>query len=92
GWLEVWQDATIRGSIRTFRDGGDLPEPLPPGWAPAVNDILSGLERLTVRKEAILEALGSTPLTRADFEQRMRQLLDQHLRGRDVRKVRIVVE
>jgi len=90
--LDLWDDAAIRGSIRAFRDGGDLPEPLPTGWAPAVNTILGGLERLTITPEVLLAALGSTPMTRADFEQRIRQFLDQQMQGRAADQVRIVVE
>ena len=90
--LDLWDDAAIRGSIREFRDGDNLPVPLPPEWSPAVQEILSGLERLTISHDALLTTLGSTPMTRADFEQRVRQFLDQQLQGRDARKVRIVVE
>jgi hypothetical protein len=90
--LDLWDNAAIRGSIRDFRDGGDLPEPLSSDWAAAVNTILGGLERLTVDAHALLATLGSTPMTRDDFEQRVRQFLDQQMQGRDVRKVRIVVE
>jgi energy-coupling factor transporter ATP-binding protein EcfA2 len=90
--LELWDDAAIRGSIREFRDGADLPEPLPSGWAPAVNEILGGLERVPIVQDDLLAALGSTPMTREEFERRVKQFLDQQMQGRDVRKVRIVVE
>jgi hypothetical protein len=90
--LDLWDDAAIRGSIRAFRDGADLPEPLPSGWAPAVNEILGGLERVPIVQDDLLAALGSTPMTREEFERRVKQFLDQQMQGRDVRKVRIVVE
>jgi hypothetical protein len=90
--LDLWDDAAIRGSIREFRDGADLPEPLPSGWAPAVNEILGGLERVPIGQDDLLAALGSTPMTREEFERRVKQFLDQQMQGRDARKVRIVVE
>ena len=90
--LGLWEDAAIRGSIRAFRDGEPLPHPLPPAWAPAVNTILSGLQRLAISSTDLLAAIGSTPLTRSDFDGRVRLFLDQRLQGQDVRKVRIIVE
>lgn len=90
--LDLLDDVAIRGSIRTFRDGADLPDPLPSTWTTAVNEVLEGLERLTLSQGALLSALGSTPLTRKDFERRVKQFLDEQMRGRDERKVRIVME
>jgi hypothetical protein len=90
--LELLDDAAIRGSIRTFRDGADLPIPLPPAWTTAVNEVLEGLEKLTLSQGALLSALGSTPLSREDFERRVKQFLDEQMRGHDARKVRIVME
>lgn len=90
--VDLWDNAAIRGSIRAFCDGADLPEPLPQGWTPAVNAILGGLERLTLTGDGLLAALGSTPMTREEFEQWVKQFLDQQMQGRDARKMRIVVE
>jgi len=90
--LELWDDATIRGSIRDVRDGGPLPDPLSAPWAVAANAILSGLERLNLSRDDLLAAIGSAPLTREELEARLRRFLDTQLQGRDPRRVRIVVE
>lgn len=90
--LELWEDATTRGSIRDVRDGGPLPDPLPAPWAIAVNTILSGLERLNLGRDNLLAAIGSAPLTRDEFEARLKRFLDTQLQGRDARRVRLVVE
>jgi hypothetical protein len=90
--LELWDDALVRGSIRGFRDGEALPDPLSPQWAAAVNAILSGLERLTIRHDDLLAALGSAPLNRDELERRFKQFVDGQVHGRDIRKVRLVIE
>jgi hypothetical protein len=90
--LELLDDAAIRGSIRNFRDGADLPESLSSAWTTAVNEVLEGLEKLTLSQGALLSALGSTPLSCEDFERRVKQFLDEQMRGHDARKVRIVIE
>ncbi|HEX9441857.1 MAG TPA: DUF6079 family protein, partial [Roseiflexaceae bacterium] len=90
--LNLLENAAVRGSIRAFRDGGLLPEPVPAEWAAAVNAVLSGLERLTIARDELLAALGSAPLARDDLERRFKQFVDQQLHGRDIRKVRVVIE
>ncbi len=90
--LDLWDDAGVRGSIRAVRDGDPLPDPLPAAWATAANTILAGLERLNLRRDDLLAAIGSAPLTREELEQRLRRFLDTRMHGHDPRRVRIVVE
>lgn len=90
--LDLWDNPAIRGSIRDVRDGAALPDPLTAAWATAANSILAGLERINLSRDEVLAALGSAPLTREEFEARLRRFLDRQLQGHDPKRVRIVVE
>ena len=87
-------DPSARDRLEAFRTSGELPEPLDEAFLRALAEALGGLERVTIQPEDILMALigSGAPATVEDLRRRFDELLARVTRGKDVEKVRIVIE
>ena len=87
-------ESHVRDRLETFRTGGELPEPLDEAFLRALAEALGGLERVTIQPEDILRVLmgSGAPATVEDLRRRFDELLARVTRGKDVEKVRIVIE
>lgn len=71
-----------------------LPESLSLGFIQALQDVLSGLDKVVLSIEAVKGALleGGMPATQEEIKRRFEAYLKEQTKGRDLSKVRIVVE
>lgn len=83
-----------RGIVNGFISLKSLPEPVTPEFVAAVQEALSGLEKINVSGEEITQALlrGGSPATPEDLRKRFEAFLNDRCKGKDTIKLRFVVE
>jgi len=86
--------ASARELIKKFVVSKKLPDPVPPDFVSAVQEALSGLEKIGVTSEDIKKALlqGGSPATPDDLRKRFEAFLKDRCKGKDASKLRFVVE
>ena len=87
--------AVVRARSSTgFAETKTLPEPVTPEFVAAVQEALSGLEKISVTGEDIRQALlqGGSPATPEDLRKRFEAFLNDRCKGKDTTKLRFVVE
>jgi hypothetical protein len=88
----------LRPAARSLVDGfikaKALPDPVAADFAAAVQEALSGLEKINVRGDDIRQALlqGGSPATPDDLRKRFEAFLNDRCKGKDIAKLRFVVE
>ena len=80
--------------IDAFLTSRKLPEPLTQEFANAVQEALSGLEKIAVKNEEIKQALlqGGSPATPDDLRKRFDTFMNERCKGKDATKLRFVIE
>lgn len=83
-----------RGIVNGFISSKALPEPVTAEFVAAVQEALSGLEKINVSGEDIRQALlqGGSPATPEDLRKRFEAFLNGRCKGKDTTKLRFVVE
>ncbi|OYV51921.1 MAG: ATPase [Acidocella sp. 20-58-15] len=83
-----------RALIVSFVKSKLLPDPVPPDFVAAVQEALSGLEKVGVSSEDIKNALlhGGSPASPDDLRKRFENFLNERCKGKDTTKLRFVVE
>lgn len=83
-----------RARIEAFLGEQRLPEALDSEFIAAVQEALAGLIKITIRLDDLKAALlkGGSPMTQIDYRKRLDEHLNDLLKGKDVQKVRIVIE
>lgn len=83
-----------RGLVETFLSTQEFPDPVTSDFASAIQDALSGLEKVNVDSDAIKAALlqGGSPATPEDLRKRFESFLNERCKGKDTTKLRFVVE
>ncbi|MCD6733430.1 MAG: DUF6079 family protein [Burkholderiaceae bacterium] len=86
--------ASARELIKKFVASKKLPDPVPLDFVSAVQEALSGLEKIGVTSEDIKKALlqGGSPATPEDLRKRFEAFLNDRCKGKDASKLRFVVE
>ncbi len=85
---------TARGLVEAFVSTKALPDPVTGDFASAIQDALSGLEKVNVGSDDIKAALlqGGSPATPEDLRKRFEAFLNDRCKGKDTTKLRFVVE
>jgi hypothetical protein len=85
---------SARELIKKFLASKKLPDPVPPDFVSAVQEALSGLEKIAVTSDDIRKALlqGGSPATPDDLRKRFEAFLNERCKGKDASKLRFVVE
>ena len=85
---------SARELIESFITSRTLADPVTPAFVSAVQEALSGLEKITVSSADITQALlsGGSPATPDDLRKRFEALLSERCKGKDASKLRFVVE
>jgi hypothetical protein len=80
--------------IDAFLAARKLPEPVTSDFASAVQEALSGLEKITVKTDELRKALlhGGSPATPEDLRKRFDTLISERGKGKDATKLRFVIE
>jgi len=83
-----------RKLIDAFLTSRQLPEPMTQAFANAVQEALSGLEKIAVKGDEIKQALlqGGSPATPEDLRKRFDTFMNERCKGKDASKLRFVVE
>lgn len=83
-----------RALIVSFVKSKALPDPVPPNFVAAVQEALSGLEKIGVNSDDIKNALlqGGSPASPDDLRKRFETFLNDRCKGKDTTKLRFVVE
>ena len=83
-----------RALIDTFLDNKRLPDPVSPDFLSAVQDLLSGLEKIVVTAHDFETALfaGGSPATIEELRKRFESFLTERCRGKDANKLRFLIE
>jgi hypothetical protein len=110
GWTETLltnlEDPTVSGNVELVTDPvgkrelhdllqkKQLPDPVSPTFVKAMQDVLSGLQKVTLANAALQAALsdGGLPCTVNDLKERFDLHLENLTKGKDASKVRIVIE
>jgi hypothetical protein len=83
-----------RDLIKGFLASKALPDPVTPEFVAAVQEALSGLEKIVVTGDDIKRALlaGGSPATPEDLRKRFEAFLSERCKGKDAGKLRFVIE
>lgn len=83
-----------RAPLEAFIQSRTLPIPLDSNMVHALKEVLSGLVKVTVKTQALQQALQVTdgPATPAEMKKRFEEYIDRLTKGKDPAKVRIVME
>lgn len=83
-----------RDLIQGFLTSRKLPDPVTPDFVAAVQEALSGLEKISVTSADIKAALlqGGSPATPEDLRKRFESFLNDRCKGKEASKLRFVVE
>ena len=86
--------AAQRDLIKGFLASKALPDPVTPEFIAAVQEALSGLEKIVVTGDDIKKALltGGSPATPEDLRRRFESFINERCKGKDASKLRFVVE
>jgi hypothetical protein len=86
--------ASSRQIVTGFAEKGALPDIVTPEFVAAVQEALSGLEKINVTGDDIKMALlqGGSPATPDDLRKRFEMFLNDRCKGKDTTKLRFVVE
>jgi hypothetical protein len=86
--------AEYRKLIDEFLKAGKLPVDLSQDFIYAVHEILAGLTKVVVKKEELHQALlaNGSPATPVEMEKRFGEYLRNLAKGKDLDKVRVVLE
>ena len=80
--------------INAFLASRKLPDPIISEFANAVQEALSGLEKIAVKGDEIKQALlhGGSPATPDDLRKRFDTFINERCKGKDSTKLRFVIE
>ena len=83
-----------RTQIDGFLKSKSLPDPVPPDFVSAVQEALSGLEKIGISSDDIKKALlqGGSPAAPEELRKRFESLINERCKGKDTTKLRFVVE
>ena len=92
--IELISDPDGKKGIQTFLKKRKLPDPVPPAFVKALQEALTGLEKVAVTGDGLRAALtqGGIPCTVDELKTRFDKYVADLTRGKSVAKVRVVVE
>jgi predicted ATPase len=79
--------------VQDFISTKELPQPLDNNFVQIVKEVLSGLQKITVKKSDLVDKLSEVgPSSPSEFKTRLNDYVDSLTKGKDPAKVRIVLE
>ena len=94
GNIELVTDPAGKRALQQFLKNKQLPDPVSPAFVKALQEVLSGLQKVTLSSAALQDALsdGGLPCTVSDLNDRFDRYVANLTKGKDASKVRIVIE
>ena len=92
--LELLGDEDGAAAVQAFRKAKELPEPADSAFIRALQEVLSGLEGVSVARDELLDALtkGGARCTPDDLKSRLEGFVASKLKGKESAKVRFIIE
>ncbi len=92
--IELLTDPTGKQAVERFLDQRELPDPVDAVFVKALQEVLSGLQKVLLSREGVHDALvsGGLPCTVTEAKKRFEDHLSEATKGKDPSKVRIVIE
>ncbi len=92
--VELLTDPKGKKAVGQFLKIRELPDPVGPVFVKALQEVLSGLQKVLLSKEGLYQALitGGLPCTVSEVKERFEHHLSEATKGKDPAKVRIVLE
>jgi len=92
--IKLLGDSKGREAIGRFLDSKELPDPVEPTFVKALQEVLQGLERVVLKVAELDAALakGGLPCDLKQLKERFDDYVSTLTKGKDLSKVRIVVE
>jgi len=92
--LELLGEGEGANAVREFRERKILPDPVGPEFVRALQDVLAGLEGISIQEDNLRAALvrGGARCTVQELRERFENYLAELTRGKDINKVRVVLE
>ena len=92
--IDLVSDDEGRRAIQEFVKTGEMPAPLGAPFLKALQEVLSGLQKVSITAKTVGDALakGGLPCTVNDLRERFDTYLAKVTKGKDASKVRVVVE
>jgi hypothetical protein len=92
--IDLVSDAAGKRELKTFLKSKKLPDPVSPAFVRALQEVLSGLQKVTLTSGELQNALsdGGLPCTVGDLHERFDRYVANLTKGKDASKVRIVIE
>lgn len=92
--VELLSDTEGKSAVAEFIHKRELPDPVEPAFVKALQEVLSGLQKVVLTSDGLQDALvsGGTPCTVDELKARFERHVAELTKGKDASKVRIVVE
>ncbi len=94
GNIELVSDPVGKRELQGFLKSKTLPDPVSPAFVKALQEVLSGLQKVTLGSAVLQAALadGGLPCTVSDLKERFDRYVATLTKGKDPSKVRVVIE
>ena len=94
GNFDLVSDAAGKSGLQDFLRSKQLPDPVSPAFVKALQEVLSGLQKVSFGNAALQAALseGGLPCTVGDLRERFDRYVVTITKGKDLSKVRVVIE
>ena len=94
GNIELLGAGEGRDAVEAFLKSKSLPDPVSPAFVKALQEILSGLEKVVLTEARLRSALtdGGVPCTVGELKERFDAFVTDLTKGKDATRVRVVVE
>ena len=94
GNVELLSDPVGKDELAAFIQRRELPDPVSPAFVQALQEALTGLEKVTVTGSDLRETLvrGGIPCTVEDLRSRFVSYVEELTKGKDPNRIRVVIE
>jgi hypothetical protein len=92
--IDLIDNGPAKKVVKEFIKNEELPDPVNNNFLKALQEVLSGLQKVSISKDAVHAALvkGGVPCTVKDLEVRFDGFIRDLTKGKDATKIRVVVE
>jgi hypothetical protein len=92
--IDLIDNGPAKKAVKDFIKSEELPEPVSANFLKALQEVLSGLQKVRISKDDVHAALtkGGVPCTVKDLEERFDGFVRDLTKGKDSSKIRVVVE
>ena len=92
--IELLAPGEGRAAVEAFLSSETMPDPVPPVFVKALQEILSGLEKVVLTEGQLHSALvdGGIPCTVGELKERFNAFVGEMTRGKDAARVRLIME